>query len=230
MKTLFTISFFLFVANLHAQVVMIADSTASTSTDKPFTFVDVMPQFQGGDAALIKFLQQNIKYPAMERDNDIQGRVIVRFVIDEEGNVTDVETTRPVSPGLDREAQRVVKMLPKFTPGTQQGKAVKVYYNLPIVFKLDDGGQKGFDMQVQEKAAKDKNFKAGLNYLNAGDFKAAKKAFEKSAGKKKDGIVYTFIGNVNIRLGDKKEACEAYRNAINLGLKTVPEEYVKNCK
>lgn len=103
---------------------------------KVFTFVEQMPEFPGGDAELIKFLQKNIVYPQMERDNDIQGKVLIRFVVGEDGSVSDVSVVRGVSSGLDKEAQRVVKMLPKFKPGKQQGKAVKVYYNLPVVFKL----------------------------------------------------------------------------------------------
>jgi protein TonB len=103
---------------------------------KIFTFVEQNPEFPGGDAELIKFLQKNIQYPQMERDNDIQGKVLLRFVVMEDGSVQDVNVVRSVSPGLDKEAVRVVKMLPKFKPGKQQGKAVRVYFNLPVVFKL----------------------------------------------------------------------------------------------
>jgi protein TonB len=72
----------------------------------------------------------------MERDNDIQGKVLLRFVVMEDGSVADVNVMRGVSPGLDKEAVRVVRMLPKFKPGRQQGKPVRVYFNLPVVFKL----------------------------------------------------------------------------------------------
>lgn len=103
---------------------------------KVFTFVEQNPEFPGGDGELIKFLQKNISYPQMERDNDIQGKVLLRFVVMEDGSVADVNVMRGVSPGLDKEAVRVVKMLPKFKPGRQQGKPVRVYFNLPVVFKL----------------------------------------------------------------------------------------------
>jgi len=103
---------------------------------KIFTFVEQNPQFPGGDGELMKFLQKNIQYPQMERDNDIQGKVLLRFVVMEDGSVADVQVVRAVSPGLDKEAVRVVKMLPKFTPGKQQGKPVRVYFNLPVVFRL----------------------------------------------------------------------------------------------
>ena len=103
---------------------------------KIFTFVEQNPEFPGGDGELIKFLQKNIQYPQMERDNDIQGKVLLRFVVMEDGSVQDVNVVRSVSPGLDKEAVRVVRMLPKFKPGKQQGKAVRVYFNLPVVFTL----------------------------------------------------------------------------------------------
>ena len=103
---------------------------------KIFTFVEQNPQYPGGDGELMKFLQKNIQYPQMERDNDIQGKVLLRFVVMEDGSVNDVQVVRAVSPGLDKEAVRVVKMLPKFTPGKQQGKPVRVYFNLPVVFRL----------------------------------------------------------------------------------------------
>ncbi len=94
------------------------------------------PEFPGGDVALIKFLQKNIRYPAVERDNDIQGKVLLRFVVNDDGKVMDVKIVRGVSPGLDKEAYRVIKMLPNFIPGKQRGQLVKVYFNLPVVFKL----------------------------------------------------------------------------------------------
>jgi periplasmic protein TonB len=104
--------------------------------EKPFTVVEQMPAFPGGDAALYAYLSKNIKYPEREQEDGIQGKVFVRFVVNENGSVSDAEIVRGVSPGLDKEARRVVLGLPQFTPGRQGGKAVKVYYNLPVTFKL----------------------------------------------------------------------------------------------
>ncbi|MCX6199827.1 MAG: energy transducer TonB [Bacteroidetes bacterium] len=101
-----------------------------------YTYVEQMPQFPEGDEALIRFLQQNIKYPQMERDSSIKGNVLVQFVIMENGKVDDVKILRHVSFGIDSEAVRVVKMLPDFIPRRQEGKEVKVYYKLPLRFKL----------------------------------------------------------------------------------------------
>lgn len=129
--------------NLFLLLLFISASTISYSqTDsldnKIFTFVEKVPVFKGGDAALIKFLQKNIIYPNAERLNDIQGKVITRFVVNKNGKVTDVAVIKSSgSDALDKEAIRVVKKLPKFEPGTQQGKRVRVYYNLPIIFKLN---------------------------------------------------------------------------------------------
>jgi protein TonB len=113
---------------------LIAQTTVEEA--KIFTFVEQMPEFPGGDKGLIQFLQKKIKYPKRDRDLDIEGKVIIRFVVNENGKVTDVHVLRSAEHDLDEEAVRVVKQMPKFKPGKQQGKAVKVYYNVPIVFKL----------------------------------------------------------------------------------------------
>jgi protein TonB len=101
-----------------------------------FAVVEDKPVFPGGDAALMKFLSSETKYPEIAKENNIQGRVFVQFVIDANGNVTNVTVARGVDPYLDKEAKRVVKMLPDWTPGRQRGKAVPVTYIVPINFKL----------------------------------------------------------------------------------------------
>lgn len=111
------------------------------SSDKKreiYSVAEEMPMFPGGDGELFKYLGQNIKYPVQAMQKNIQGRVIVRFVVDKNGNVTDSEILRGASPLLDAEAIRVVNAMPKWTPGKQKGQFVNVYYTLPIVFKLDD--------------------------------------------------------------------------------------------
>ncbi len=101
-----------------------------------YTFAEQNPEFLGGDGQLLKFIKSNMRYPQMEKDNHIEGQVLVRFVINEEGKVESPTITKSVSYGLDREAIRLVKLLPAFVPGHSQGKAVKVYFNLPVEFKL----------------------------------------------------------------------------------------------
>jgi TonB family protein len=101
-----------------------------------YTKVLIYPEFAGGDMGLIKFLQRTIQYPQFERDYDVQGKVILRFIIDEKGKVTYPRIIRSVSPGLDKESLRVIKILPDFSPAMLRGKPVRVPYNLPVVYKL----------------------------------------------------------------------------------------------
>ena len=101
-----------------------------------FRSVEQMPQFPGGEAALMKFLQSHINYPPMAVENGVQGRVVVQFVVDKTGKVGEVVVVRNVDKDLDKEAVRVCKSLPKFTPGRQNGQAVAVWYTLPVTFKL----------------------------------------------------------------------------------------------
>ena len=101
-----------------------------------FKSVEQMPQFPGGDAALMKFLSSHINYPPMAAENNVQGKVVVQFVVDKTGKVGEVKVVRSVDKDLDREAVRVCKSLPKFTPGRQNGQAVRVWYTLPVTFKL----------------------------------------------------------------------------------------------
>ena len=101
-----------------------------------FRSVEQMPQFPGGEAALMKFLQSHINYPPMAVENGVQGRVVVQFVVDKTGKVGEVMVVRNVDKDLDKEAVRVCKSLPKFTPGRQNGQAVAVWYTLPVTFKL----------------------------------------------------------------------------------------------
>ena len=103
---------------------------------KVYESVEQMPEFPGGAAGLMRYLQENIKYPPEAAKNNIEGRVIVQFIIDETGQVGEIKVVRPISEELDAEAVRVVKNLPKFEPGRQDGEAVSVWYTLPIVFKL----------------------------------------------------------------------------------------------
>jgi protein TonB len=103
-----------------------------------FFIVEDMPEFPGGELALRKYIAENVRYPEMAKENDIQGTVYVRFVVDEQGKVTNVEVMRGVDPLLDKEAVRVVQSLPKWKPGKQRGKAVKVSHSVPIKFALQN--------------------------------------------------------------------------------------------
>ena len=103
---------------------------------KVFDVVEEMPSFPGGQGALMQYLASNIKYPVVAQENGVQGRVIVSFVVERDGSISDVRVARSVDPSLDREAQRVVKSMPRWKPGKQNGSAVRVKYTVPVVFRL----------------------------------------------------------------------------------------------
>lgn len=104
--------------------------------NKVFDVVEQMPSFPGGQGALMQYLANNIKYPVVAQENGVQGRVVVSFVVERDGSITDVQVVRSVDPSLDREAQRVVKSMPRWIPGKQNGQAVRVKYNVPVSFRL----------------------------------------------------------------------------------------------
>ena len=103
---------------------------------KVFDVVEEMPSVPGGQGALMQYLASNIKYPVVAQENGVQGRVIVSFVVERDGSISDVKVARSVDPSLDREAQRVVKSMPRWSPGKQNGSTVRVKYTVPVVFRL----------------------------------------------------------------------------------------------
>ena len=106
--------------------------------DEVFTIVEDQPAFPGGNAAFYKFVASNMTYPAQARRMGIEGRVFVQFVVDKDGSVTEVKAVKGIGAGCDREAERVLNSSPKWTPGKQRGRSVKVRMVLPIIFKLNN--------------------------------------------------------------------------------------------
>ena len=119
-----------------SEIEVIEEVEEEVVEEQIFSIVEEMPSFPGGDEALLKYLGKNIKYPAIAKDAGIQGTVYVTFVVDERGDVKDVKVLRSIGGGTDEEAIRVVENMPRWKPGKQRGKAVKVQYNLPIRFTL----------------------------------------------------------------------------------------------
>ena len=107
------------------------------SDDEFFMVVENMPEFPGGDIGLMKYIQKNVKYPPIAKEYNITGKVYVSFIVDKSGSVTNVKIVRGVDQNLDAEAMRVVKSLPKYKPGKQRGKAVRVMFTIPINFTLN---------------------------------------------------------------------------------------------
>ena len=102
-----------------------------------FMVVENMPEFPGGDLGLMKYIQKSVKYPAIAKEYNITGKVYVSFIVDKKGSVTNVKIVRGVDKNLDAEAMRVVKSLPKYKPGKQRGKSVRVMFTIPINFTLN---------------------------------------------------------------------------------------------
>ena len=106
---------------------------------KVFTYVEQMPVFPGGEAALQKYIHEHLKYPTVSLEEGTQGTVMLRFVVNENGSVGEIQILKSLDTYCDREAKRVVQSLPRFTPGLQQGKPVKVWFQLPVRFEIDSG-------------------------------------------------------------------------------------------
>ena len=121
---------------LKAKEVIAEPEPPKVEETKVFDVVEEMPQFPGGQAALLEYLAKNIKYPVVAEENGVQGRVIVTFVVERDGSITDVKVVKSVDPSLDKEAARVVKSMPKWQPGKQNGSAVRVKYTVPVQFRL----------------------------------------------------------------------------------------------
>ncbi len=111
-------------------------TVVSQSNQNVFDQVEEMPEFPGGMPALIEFLQTNIKYPEDAIKQDVGGRVMVMFVVETNGSISNVRVARKVFPSLDKEAVRVVKAMPKWKPGKEKGRPVRVNYTLPVVFSV----------------------------------------------------------------------------------------------
>lgn len=120
----------------HKNEVIVEEKAPVVEETKVFTSVEQMPQFPGGEAELLKWISTHIKYPAIAMENNVQGKVVVQFVVTRDGSIGEVKIARGKDPDLDKEAMRVVKTLPKFIPGKMNGQAVNVWYTLPINFKL----------------------------------------------------------------------------------------------
>ena len=122
-----------------------------------FQVVEEMPEFPGGMAECMKWLNQNIKYPADAKEKGVQGRVIVQFVVEKDGTIVNAKVVRGVDPDLDAEALRVVNQSPKWKPGKQKGEAVRVKYTLPIMFKLDNDSSDSKAAEAPREAKVDEN-------------------------------------------------------------------------
>ena len=111
-------------------------NTSQESQEKVYDVVEEMPSFPGGQSALMQYLGNNVQYPFEAQENGVQGRVIISFVVEDDGSISHVKVVKPVDPVLDREAMRVVESMPEWIPGKQNGECVRVKYSVPVVFRL----------------------------------------------------------------------------------------------
>ncbi len=114
----------------------VVEEEEEESSQQIFTVVETMPEFPGGQGALLQYLAKSIKYPIIAQENGIQGRVSCAFVVNKDGSIVDAEVVRGVNPSLDKEALRVINSMPKWSPGKQRGKPVRVKYTVPVTFRL----------------------------------------------------------------------------------------------
>ena len=121
---------------LKAKEVIAQPEPPKEEETKVFDVVEQMPSFPGGQAALMSYLSNNIKYPQIAMENGVQGRVVCTFVVERDGSITDIRVVRGVDPSLDKEAIRVLKSMPHWIPGKQNGSAVRVKFTVPVTFKL----------------------------------------------------------------------------------------------
>lgn len=129
--------------------------------EETFRSVEQMPQFPGGEVALMKFLQSHINYPPTAAKNDIEGRVVVQFVVKKDGSIGEIKVVRSVDPELDAEAIRVCRSLPNFIPGRQNGVTVNVWYTIPVTFKLERNNQVS-SVPVQDSESSDYDYTRDL--------------------------------------------------------------------
>ena len=115
---------------------VVEEEEEEESAQQIFTVVEKYPEFPGGTPELMKFLSKNIKYPVIAQENGIQGRVVCSFVVNRDGSIVDIQVMRGVDPSLDKEAVRVIGTMPKWKPGEQRGKPVRVRFILPVQFRL----------------------------------------------------------------------------------------------
>ncbi|MBB4035711.1 protein TonB [Dysgonomonas hofstadii] len=119
---------------------VVGDGTGSGAAkkDEPVVFAEIPPQFPGGNDEMYRFIAENLKYPIVDQEMGTQGRVTIRFVVSKTGEVTDLKLLKGISPTCDKEAMRVIKSMPRWIPGKQNGNPVAVYFTLPVVFKLNN--------------------------------------------------------------------------------------------
>ncbi len=211
--------YFLLVTYLVFSLFSFSQKDSTKSKSGLWKKVDVMPEFSGGQAELFKYLGNNLKYPPYCRNNGIQGKVYISFIVLKDGNLDSIKVTRGVHPLLDEQAIEIIKAMPKWKPGQSNGEAVDVKYNMPINFVVHNNSSSG-----------SKNRAKGMKNFEEEDYETAIYYFSKIIKvNKKDAGLYYYRGVSYHRNGKTKKAIKDLEKSKELGSKKA-EEYLKTIK
>lgn len=186
---------------------MSAVNAQESDKKEVFVIVEESPEFPGGMQAMMNFIRDNVKYPQSCRENSIGGKVFLKFIVTQTGEVTNVEVIKSSGASLlDQEAVRVVKSMPSWKPGYQTGRPVNVYFNLPINFKLAEGPGIEFNPSNTNSF-----YLEGKTFLENGNRKSAKESLQKAIG---DVDAWYLLGVIAFEAGDKAAAKHYFDNVI----------------
>lgn len=198
------------------------------------TIVEEMPQFKGGEKELFSFIGNNVRYPPKARDNGIQGKVFVTFIVDTLGNIDSVRLLKDIGGGCGEEAMRVVKLTSgKWTPGIQEGKKINVRFNIPIGFILSEDSPNKKNMATDPFALyyENRSYNLGVEKLKTNEFELAIQYFTEAINNKNNYIdAYYNRGVGYLKVGKKEDACKDWKKAKELGDKEVEELIQKYCQ
>lgn len=197
--------------------------------DSVYSIVPQKPFFPAGDLALNEFLQKQIRYPKLEKDNNVQGKVLIRFAVTENGGIENIAVVKSVSPNIDSEAVRIASMLPDFSPGLVWGKPVKAYFNLPILFKIQLT-QVRMDSSISNKIDRDENFRNAIGQYQYQKWMEAIKYLSKSMETYPyEYYTYELLADCYLRIGEYQYACDTLFLAVELGSPTALESAIIFC-
>jgi TonB family protein len=198
--------------------------------EAPLTIAERMPSFPGGDNALSEYFPKNLVYPPIEKEYGIQGVVYVTFVVEKDGSISDVKCLRGAkgAPGLDKEAMRLIASMPNWIPGSQNGKTVRIQYNLPVKFSL--GKKKEFTEKEYKEIAKN-HYKRGMAFMEGKSFKEALAEFEYTVFYLPSDINTIYQQGIAYHeLKQDKSACDEWNKIKFQGSNLADEMMSKYCK
>lgn len=222
---------FLFIT-LFTSTISFAQTDTSKSTEAPLTIAEQMPSFPGGELEMMKFIQRNVIYPHGETMAGVSGTCYISFVVDKDGTIKNVKVLRGVrnGPGIDREAMRVVNLMPKWEPGKQNGKEVSVLYNLPIKF-TQKSPLASLTFEQEQTSVSTYYYNNGLELAKTGAFEKAIEEFDLALKLfPKDADALYNKGYMYYKLDKNEEACKVWNYLKSTGSKLADEMISKNCK